>query len=1188
MMEKCDIALIQEPWIHQGKIKGLGGAGGDIVYCRSTQSPRTCIYIKRGIQFLPLVEHCSRDAVAIKVLVTREGLSREIILGSIYLPYDEQELPPTKELKDLISSGRANGSHLILGCDANAHHTLWGSTDINPRGEALLQFIMEYNLDILNVGNKPTFVNSRRKEVLDITLATNLVSEQVSDWKVSDEISGSDHRFICFKINGLGYTTEKYRNPRKANWESYRTDLDSNLEGTTDRITNVVELERAVDELQSAIMTAYNENTPLVIRETNRKVVWWSTDLKCKRAEVRKLFNKAMKTGRWEEHRRVLTEYNKAVRLAKRNSWRKHCEDIESTPECARLHKILSKNDSPVISNLETSDGKYTNSGSDTLKELFRVHFPGSTIIEEPHRGCQNQDLNAPFKRANRDDWTVAKKVVTYDKVKWAIETFEPYKSAGPDEIIPIMLQQGTTLLVRKLTLVLRASLALGHIPMRWRRVRVVYIPKPGRNSSQAKSFRPISLMSFVLKTLEKLIDRHVRDGILNEYPVSEDQYAYKLGSSTETALFQVVKRLESALDNKEIALATFIDIEGAFDNTSFRSLNAAVRERGLNETCCKWIQAMLKDRTVHSTLLGETLSAKVGGGCPQGGNLSPLLWNLVIDGLLRSLRREGYHVYGYADDIVIIVVGKYPNIVRQLMQRALNIVARWVQVQGLNVSANKTALVPFTRKRNLDGLQPLVLKGERLKIVGEAKYLGVILDAKLTWNQQIEKISNKALTTLAVAKRMFGKTWGLRPSMTHWLYTRVVLPSITYGAAVWWPKVMQEKTRQELSKIQRMACLGITGAMKTTPTEGMETLLDLPPLDAQVLAAARTTFHRLQWQNQIRIHRTDSGISSIWKQVSDPILDMRSDCQVSGYNITKNFEVITDQNKNGKKHNMESPNKIIWYTNGTKKDGVAGAGICGLRPEVNKALSLGIYATIFQAEIYAILWCVQESIRRGYMNTQILITTHNQSALLAIKAYRVRSRLVQECLQHISELACYNQVKLIWQTGDTEGHQLAAELARQGTASRPIGPEPIVGVTKGMHRLAIGEWIRVRHTESWRTCHGNGHGKTIVKGPRKDLAEELLSLSRNQLRLIVGLITGHAPVKYHLVKIKVLNEAPDCRLCMQEVETVEHILCKCSALARRRQRILGSALVDLRELSNVPIKDLLILIKGTGIGDWC
>jgi hypothetical protein len=82
---------------------------------------------------------------------------------------------------------------------------------------------------------------------------------------------------------------------------------------------------------------------------------------------------------------------------------------------------------------------------------------------------------------------------------------------------MPIMLQKGFELLAGKLVILLRASLALGYIPVSWRHIRVVYTPKPGKPLSQVKSLRPISLMSFILKTLEKLIDRHIRDGVLVE-----------------------------------------------------------------------------------------------------------------------------------------------------------------------------------------------------------------------------------------------------------------------------------------------------------------------------------------------------------------------------------------------------------------------------------------------------------------------------------------------------------------------------------------------------------------------------------------------------------------------------------------------------------------------------------------------
>jgi hypothetical protein len=61
-------------------------------------------------------------------------------------------------------------------------------------------------------------------------------------------------------------------------------------------------------------------------------------------------------------------------------------------------------------------------------------------------------------------------------------------------------------------------------------------------------------------------------------------------------------------------------------------------------------------------------------------------------------------------------------------MQNALNAVAKWAVKEGLNISPHKTAMVPFTNRRNMEGLGPLILHGKDLKMLDEVKYLGVIL----------------------------------------------------------------------------------------------------------------------------------------------------------------------------------------------------------------------------------------------------------------------------------------------------------------------------------------------------------------------------------------------------------------------------------------------------------------------------
>jgi hypothetical protein len=88
---------------------------------------------------------------------------------------------------------------------------------------------------------------------------------------------------------------------------------------------------------------------------------------------------------------------------------------------------------------------------------------------------------------------------------------------------------------------------------------------------------------------------------------------------------------------------------------------------------------------------MGSSLTAKVAAGWPQGGVLSPLLWNLV-DRLSTVTNDLGFSAFSYADDTVIIVQGKFAHTVREIMQEALKVVDRWTVKEGLSISPHKTA----------------------------------------------------------------------------------------------------------------------------------------------------------------------------------------------------------------------------------------------------------------------------------------------------------------------------------------------------------------------------------------------------------------------------------------------------------------------------------------------------------------
>jgi hypothetical protein len=91
---------------------------------------------------------------------------------------------------------------LLVGYDSNAHHTAWGSTNCNGRGEALIEFLNSTTLEIFNRGSEPTFCTTVRREVIDITLGSYGLMDSITDWEVSLEPTLSDHGHNLFTLRG--------------------------------------------------------------------------------------------------------------------------------------------------------------------------------------------------------------------------------------------------------------------------------------------------------------------------------------------------------------------------------------------------------------------------------------------------------------------------------------------------------------------------------------------------------------------------------------------------------------------------------------------------------------------------------------------------------------------------------------------------------------------------------------------------------------------------------------------------------------------------------------------------------------------------------------------------------------------------------------------------------------------------
>jgi hypothetical protein len=206
--------------------------------------------------------------------------------------------------------------------------------------------------------------------------------------------------------------------------------------------------------------------------------------------------------------------------------------------------------------------------------------------------------------------------------------------------------------------------------------------------------------------------------------------------------------------------LGVFLDIEGAFNNTSYDSMCAALVIHGVDYTIIRWVKATLEGRRAIATLGSLSRSVAVSRGCLQGGVLSPLLWCLVVDELLARLSGGGLYAQGYMDDISLLVVGKFPNTVSGLIQWALCTVEVWCSELGLSFDPDKTGFIAFMRRGNLLGFFEPRLFGRTLQCSMSVKYLGVILDSRLTWREHMDVKVRKAQNLLWACRRAWDPGW--------------------------------------------------------------------------------------------------------------------------------------------------------------------------------------------------------------------------------------------------------------------------------------------------------------------------------------------------------------------------------------------------------------------------------------------
>jgi hypothetical protein len=131
----------------------------------------------------------------------------------------------------------------------------------------------------------------------------------------------------------------------------------------------------------------------------------------------------------------------------------------------------------------------------------MQEHFPGSLQAS----GLNDAALAPPQPTINHPVLINARPWITLTTLDLALGQFDKHKCPGPDGFRPILLCHLPE--KARLAIIHNAVIKLKYTPLLWRSADVVFLPKPGKEDYiKRRAFRPISLMPFIFKALERLV----------------------------------------------------------------------------------------------------------------------------------------------------------------------------------------------------------------------------------------------------------------------------------------------------------------------------------------------------------------------------------------------------------------------------------------------------------------------------------------------------------------------------------------------------------------------------------------------------------------------------------------------------------------------------------------------------------
>lgn len=797
-----DILILNEIKINLDKQR-FNIPGYDKIYERKGQHLGTVMYIKRGLRWAqtPLIdsiddadrriEGCSIN------LYTKYINNDKITIKGIYIP-----IPRQGDLVDEFETLLLGESAIIIG-DSNLRTRQLNHTRDVGLGIVLRDAIQRGSVRLVNTG-LPSRPTSPGNGILDTAIVNH--DHSLLEFKCQQrECISSDHLpWTLDVIIDSNYEQPMSRNlmqikgtreGRQAFEELLANNMVSKLQITSNEDCDmyIAEIEKAIvktlDELAPLRIVDFKERLPTHIRDriaerNAKKQRAWRLRYTGLRAVARRQYNTC-------KH-----QLSKEIIQHKEAEWTKLLENTKDNRK--RMWAVQRALKKPPTKLPHFSDC------TNELEIIDRM--VDTAIVKEATIDASDEctEITTPFAPLNRS---------SKHELKLALKRFKNSKAPGPDGIKADILKLGGDTMITIFKRIMDYVLEMGYFPKRWKISTCIFLHKAGKDHSDPKSYRPISLLNIMGKWAERIILNRIETELSEIIPSHQHGFTRNRGTATQT--LRTGKYIADALDKGHSVAMISTDLSKAFDSINHKGLCRKLIDAGARNNIVKMIESYLSNRTTRGsfrTTLGT--EQRVPHGVPQGSILGPAIFNLYVADLPNE-RIAGQMLSQYADDLCILNAAERPDHATRRAEWAATDIIDYYKKWGLKCNVDKTECIMFSHKRprlnnmNTGYRNYVQIRGERIAFKPEIKYLGVWLDKRLSMNKHAKENIEKAKRVRGALYPIIGYRSKLSVDIKLLVIQACLLPVIDYGVI----QLLPRYSKTNLLKLERQYKMALKSA---------------------------------------------------------------------------------------------------------------------------------------------------------------------------------------------------------------------------------------------------------------------------------------------------------------------------------------------------------------------------------------